>query len=118
VADDPNVGIVRLLINDVGLNDKQVFSDVEIGRFLTLEGDSVKRAAAQALDTIATNEVLVQKVIRTQDLQTDGAKTADAIRKQAVELRRQADEFDENDGYFVDIIEADDGYWPPELAEG
>lgn len=83
-------GRVRLLINDVSDND-QVFSDVEIAAFLALEDGDVRYAAAQALDTIATNEALVSKVIKTMDLQTDGAKLAEALMRRAQALRDQAD---------------------------
>lgn len=92
---------VRLLVNDrpaIGDDPNRVFTDDEIDAFLTLEGDVVKRAAAQALDTIADDEALTSKVIRTQDLATDGAKVADSLRKRAAALREQADVDDE--GFF------------------
>lgn len=81
---------VRLLINDTTQADP-VFSNDEIAAFLTMESDNVKRAAAQALDTIADDEVLTSKVIRSQDLSTDGASVADGLRSRAKELRSQAD---------------------------
>ena len=86
---DTPVGQVRLLVSDTTLDDP-VFDDDELTAFLALEGGSVRLAAAQALDTIASNEVMVSKVIRTQDLQTDGAKVAAELRARAAELRRQA----------------------------
>lgn len=82
-------GQVRLLINDTSDLDP-VFSDQEIAAFLTMEGANVKRAAAQALDTIADDEALTSKVIRSQDLSTDGASVADGLRARAVTLRSQA----------------------------
>lgn len=83
-------GRVRLLINDVDpLNE--VFDDDEIDVFLNLEAGDVRYAAAQALDTIATNEALVLKVQKTMDLQTDGAKLADTLMARAEKLRAQAD---------------------------
>jgi hypothetical protein len=82
---------VRLLINDTDPGNR-FFSTVEIDLLLTLNANSVRRAAAQALDTIAANEALVSKKIRTQDLQTDGPAVAASLRAQATELRRQADE--------------------------
>lgn len=112
-------GVVRLLLNDVD-QDTAVFDDAEIDAFLTLEGDSVKRAAAQAIDTNADNEALASKVLRTQDLQTDGAKTADALRKRAAALRQQAKE-DANDvdagDYFAVVDLIGDDCRPPELTE-
>lgn len=92
-------GRVRLLINDTDETD-EVFTEAEIAAFLALEGGNVKLAAAQALDTIADDEALTSKVIRTQDLATDGAKVADSLRKRAAALRQQAIDDDELGGYF------------------
>lgn len=82
------LGQVRLLINDT--TDSPVFSDPEIAAFLLLEGQNVKLAAAQALDTIADDEALTSKVIRTQDLSTDGASVAEGLRQRAQQLRDDA----------------------------
>lgn len=101
---DTPLGQVRLLLNDVDA-DTAVFDDAEIDAFLALEGQSVKRAAAQAIDTNATNEALASKVLRTQDLATDGAKLADSLRKHAAELRRQADDQDDEDGFFFGTVD-------------
>lgn len=84
------LGRVRLLANDVDI-DNEVFSDVEIDAFLLLEGGNEKLAAAQAIDTIADNEALTSKVLKSQDVQTDGAKLADSLRKRAEALRQQHD---------------------------
>ncbi len=106
-----DAGMVRLLLNDVSA--PWIFTDAEIQAFLDLEGGSVKRAAAQAIDTNADNEALASKVLRTQDLQTDGAKTADSLRKRAQALRAQADAADEADGGgFFDIVDVTDGCYP------
>ena len=104
--------LVRLLLNDVDKDD-QVFADVDIDAFLQLEGGHVKLAAAQAIDTNASNEVLASKVLRTQDLTTDGAKLADALRAHAQRLR---DQHDADDAGYADIIEAENASWP-ELVE-
>lgn len=110
-SDDP--GKVRLLLNDVD-SSTAVFSDEEIAAFLALEALSVKRAAAQAIDTNATNEALASKVLRTQDVQTDGAKLADAMRKHAQALRDQADLEVDGDGFFETVDFGCTGY--PELT--
>lgn len=93
-------GKVRLLISDVDVETaaNQVFADAEIDAFLALEGDSVRLAAALALETIARNEVMVSKVIRVLDLQTDGASVARELRFQAKELRDQAAALADADG--------------------
>lgn len=110
---ESEIGKVRLLINDVDESD-QIFDDNEIQAFLSLEGGYVRLAAAQAIDTIADNEALCSKVIRTQDLQTDGAKLADSLRKRAASLRERHDMEIEDDGFF-EIVEAGPTC-PPELT--
>ena len=93
-------GQVRLLLNDVD-QTTMVFTDAEITAFLSLEGDVVKLAAAQAIDTNATDQALTSKVLRTQYVTTDGAKLADAMRKHADALRAQhAASVDDDGGYF------------------
>lgn len=84
-----DVGKVRLLISDVDAGEL-VFSDDEIQAFLDLEGGSVKLAAAQAIDTNATNEALASKVLKDHQLSTDGAAVANAMRRHAAALREQA----------------------------
>lgn len=111
-----DVGKVRLLVCDVD-EDRLVFTDAQIQAFLDLEGGSVKRAAAQAIDTNADNEALASKVLRSQDLSTDGAKVADAMRKHADRLRAQADVEDEDTGSFFEIVDTvDRGPCWPELS--
>lgn len=95
---DPNTdrGKVRLLITDNN-SESPIFNDTEIDTFLELSAydgeNDILIAAAYALETIATNEALVQKVIKTLDLSTDGTRVADAIMKRARELRNQADQY-------------------------
>jgi hypothetical protein len=100
-----DVGAVRLLIADVD-EDNLIFTDAQTTAFLTME-TNVKRAAALALDTIATNEALIQKVIRTQDRGTDGAKLAESLHKQAESLRKLADDdtADGDAGFYFDVVE-------------
>lgn len=107
---------VRLLINDT--TDTPVFDGAEIAAFLAMESGSVKRAAAQALDTIADDEALTSKAIRTQDLQTDGPKVADSLRKRAKELRAQADATDgaADEGFFA-LVPMTGAPVVPELTE-
>jgi hypothetical protein len=82
---------VRLLTTDTDVANA-IFQDAEIDDFLALEADDVRLAAAQALDVIASSEALVLKVMKLLDLQTDGAKVAEALRAHAKELRRQVAE--------------------------
>lgn len=106
-----SVGKVRALIPDVEQvdwerdgNASYMFTDAHLESLLSLyppieNPDDVgyqstvhiRRAAADAVDTLATSEVLISKVIKTEDLQTDGAKAANAMTNRAAALRRQAD---------------------------
>lgn len=100
-----SAGQIRLLIMDTN-SGSYVFEDDELDVFFTLERANVRRAAALALETMASNEAFVLKVIQLLDLKTDGAKTADALMKRAAALRKQADddELAEEGGAF-DIAE-------------
>lgn len=95
-----DIGRVRLLISDVD-QANEVFTDPELQAFLDLEGD-VRLAAAQALETQASNEALVFKKIRAERLmQTDGPAVAQSLMDRAALLRSQAyqsGEFDIADG--------------------
>lgn len=96
-----DVGKVRLLISDAD-EDNFILTADQINGFLAIES-GIKKAAAAALDSIATSEALIGKVIRTQDLQTDGAKLADSLRKRAETLRKEDDE----DAAFFDVVNFD-----------
>ena len=113
---ETDVGRVRLLIPDTD-EDNTLLIDPQIDALLTMEG-TVKLAAAAALDIIASSEALVSKVIRTQDLQTDGAKVAAELRARAAGLRQQVDDGVGDDSVGFDIADFDRwaGYagYPPE----
>lgn len=94
-----DIGKVRMLITDRD-SVTAIFSDEEIAAFLSLYG-SVFRGAAGALETLAANEVLVQKRIQTLSLTTDGPTEATALR----ELARSLRERDAEDGAGFDIAE-------------
>ena len=102
------VGQIRLLIPDTEqLEDladplasaAYIFSDAQIQAFATLYSNNVKRAAAQAKLVLATSEALINKVIRTADYTTDGAKLGAELRAQAKELQAEADKDDLADAY-------------------
>lgn len=98
-------GKVRLLAVD-NRSDGYIFEDDEIDVFLELQSDSVYRAAALALETIAADQALCLKRITSLDLSTDGPATAKALREQAAALREQAKEAEaREDGGAFDIAE-------------
>jgi hypothetical protein len=115
---DTDAGRVRLLAADVD-EATPLLTDAQITALLAMEGGHVKLAAAQALDTIASSEVLVSKVIKTQDLATDGAKVSAELRARATELRRQVDEGEGDDGVGLAIVDFVDPFTrrTGELAE-
>lgn len=104
VPDD--VDQLRLLLNDVD-EDTMVFTDTELRTFLALEGGVIKLAAAQAIDTNADDQALASKVLRTQDVTTDGAKLAQVLHARAEQLRNQhAKALEGADDGFFGIVEA------------
>lgn len=99
------VGQVRLLITDVNESPtEQLFTDPQLQAFLTMAADSVNRAAAKALRTIAASELLVSKVIKTQDVSTDGAKVSAELRALAAELQAEADAAEADDSEFFEFV--------------
>lgn len=102
------IGQVRLLIPDVeqlgNLADPTaaaayLFNDSQIQALLSLYSNNVKRAAAQAKLVLATSEALINKVIRTADYTTDGAKLGAELRAQAAELKSEAEKDEAEDSY-------------------
>ncbi len=107
------IGQVRLLIPDTEQLDNladpnadasYLFNDSQIQAFLSLYADNVKRAAAQAKLVLATSEALINKVIRTADYTTDGAKLGAELRAQAKALQDEAREDDMVDQYESFVI--------------
>ena len=92
-------GKVRLLCTDtdVATPAAQIFQDDEIDTFLALMGNSILRSAALALETIASQEVLLMKRIRLLDLQTDGPAEAMALLEAAKLLKEQAAQEEEKE---------------------
>lgn len=100
-----DIGKIRLLIMD-NQSGSYLFEDTEISTFLSLEGSNVKRAAALALETMASNDAYVLKYMTLLDLTTNGPAVSAELRKRAADLRAQAlfDETREDSGAF-DIAE-------------
>lgn len=80
------LGKVRLYTADLDEAAPLIGDDVLTG-FLALHGDEPLLAAAEALEAMATSEVLVARKIRTQDLSTDGPAVAAELRRRAADLR-------------------------------
>jgi hypothetical protein len=96
-----STGRVRMLVQDKE-EDHAFFSDEELAAYLDMNDDNVRRAAADALDSMASSEAYVQKRMSLLELSTDGPATATALRAHANQLRTQADneEAGEDGGMF------------------
>lgn len=105
-----SIGQIRLLVPDnqetIACADDTttiayIYDDSELTAFLTLEGDNVRRAAALALETMASNEVFILKYISLQDntssMATNGPAVSAELRARAKDLRAQALFFEERE---------------------
>jgi hypothetical protein len=98
---DPSTaaGKVRLLISDVD-DAAPVFTDAEITAFLDIHPD-VMLAGALALETIAANETLLAKHIRSRGLELDGPAVGRELRQQARQWRAAALDADSDASFMV-----------------
>jgi hypothetical protein len=112
------VGQVRLLISDSQKRTDPAdpsapaefyFPDDHLEGFLAMNGGVLKLAAADALMALATNEALVSKKIRKENLQTDGPAVTNALRLQATDYRTQGkldrEEQDAANGSMIQIVD-------------
>lgn len=90
IETDPTtpVGMVRLLITDT--TAPALFTDEQLERFLTAHANSIKRAAATALDIMSVSELWISRKFSTQDLSVDGTAVAKGLQDLADRLRAQA----------------------------
>jgi hypothetical protein len=102
------VGQIRLLIPDMEqLHDltnptaahSYIFDDTQLQALGVLYNNNIKKAAAQAKLLLATSETLINKVIKTADYATDGAKLGAELRAQAKALQDEAREDEQLDAY-------------------
>lgn len=74
-----------------------LMSDGLLQSYLVINSDKLYGAAADALLAIATNEALISKKIRTEDLSTDGSVIANSLRQIAQEYRKRQEDEDAED---------------------
>ena len=123
---DSPVGIVRSLIRDVNQFDydsdgvpRYRVSDAELGVYIGLAGEGrVYASAADALYAMAANEILIGKVIQTEDLRSDGAKVGDALRLLARELNGRQKAIDEESAFLENAFEIVNTGYPYYNMEG
>lgn len=118
-----DVGQVRVLLGDTapenvvsGVGEYAYFGDDELNAFLTMYGDNVKLAAARGLETISMSQALLLKSWSTDDLQVNGDRIAESLRKLAAQLREEALQEESNE-YFNMIsmfVDDDDDGMPDE----
>lgn len=106
MASEQDIFVVRSMINDTVKLDydrtgvlRYRLSDEQLGAFIDFRKGKLYGASADALRALAANEALILKVIRTEDLQVDGAKLADALRLLARELEGRQSAEDEEEAY-------------------
>lgn len=102
---DSALAYVRSLIPDMEklrdpLNadneDSYLFDDATLERFIAFaRGNNPKRAAADACDAIGGSEMLILKVVTTEDLATKGDVLGKEWGAKATRLRRDADADDD-----------------------
>ena len=116
------IGQVRSLIPDVepledpadlSAEPEYVFNDKMLQAYVSLARGNIYRAAAIAVNTLATTEALLLKVLKSDDRQTDGAKLADALGRRAAWLDEQADAEDEEvyGGFDIAPYDPRPAYW-------
>lgn len=101
-----NIGRIRRTLPDK-TEDDAFWTDEELQSFLDDEDNNWRRATALALETMATDDLLVLKVIRIQNLETNLDRAMTALLKRAATLREQASiaESTDSDAFeFVDMI--------------
>jgi hypothetical protein len=86
-----DLGKMRLLVSDTD-STRPIMDDEDLQAFITIAGHYWP-GAAMALDSIATNEVLTQKVLTIMGTSTDGAKVAKELRARARQLREDFKNF-------------------------
>ena len=110
-----DVGQVRVLLGDTvaenivsGVGEYSYFGDDELNAFLTMYGDNVKLAAARGLETISMSQALLLKSWSTDDLQVNGDRIAESLRKLAAQLREEALQEESNEYFNMISMFVDD----------
>lgn len=99
-----NVGRVRRTLPDK-TEDEAFWTDEEIQSFLDDESADWRRATALALETMASDDVLVLKVMRVQNIETNTDRAAKLLMDRAKRLRELAADADAAAGDAFDFAE-------------
>lgn len=83
------LGQLRYVIDDVA--EPYLFSDANLTAKLSIYKSNLNLTAADIFESIAVNEALLGKYVKTDDLLVDGTKVAAVLFKRAASLRAQAE---------------------------
>lgn len=124
MATPEEIAQVRALIDDSVREDydgtgelRYALPDESLETYITLRKGGIYGAAADALRAMAALEIRVGKYLRTEDLQTDGARVGDALRLLAREYdKRQAEDDDSEalENHAFEIVDFKYPYVNPE----
>lgn len=87
---------LRVIIGDTN-PDAPVFSDEELGVFLTRNSDNLDKSAADACRAIAFSSIKLALVVKLLDTSIDRSKIPDLYLKLAKEFQDRADKVDYNE---------------------
>lgn len=119
------VGTVRGLISDTEQFDfdqngsvRYRMSDAQLESYVVLAGETrLYAASAHALRAQAATEAITGKVWKSEDIQIDGAKTADALRLLAREYDGRQKAEDDDNAFTANAFEIVDFSYPYTNAE-
>lgn len=114
MATTADVRLVRLWTADLSSGEDQLLTDQQYQDLIDANDGSLRLAAADALEVMATSEVLVSKKIRTQTLATDGPAVSAELRALADRHRAAAAQIE---GEFFDIVDTIPADCAPERAD-
>jgi hypothetical protein len=99
-----NIGRMRRTIPD-RVEADAIWTDEELQSFLDDCANNWRRATALALETMASDNLLVLKVIRIQNIETNTDRLMSALLARAKRLREDASDEDSLDDGAFDVAE-------------
>ena len=101
------ITLVRSLYGDLSEdeNGNYLFSDETVEGWLELTGNNPYAAAANACRALAVDQAYLLKVVRTDDLQVNGAVVAAELRLTAENLDAQAIAFEQSRDDAFEVVE-------------
>ena len=114
---------VRTLIPDKEaiFDGEYMFSDEDLQDLSLVAGTNLYKVAGLAMLAVGNSEALIEKVIKTQDLSTNGAALQDSWRAAAKVMLDRGDAEDAAanafDGFQIIDYRQGWGTWPAELTE-